>query len=96
MWGGEPPGFFVSLAGEIAIEKLPIISLSKTSGQARVYLDGRHYYPGEFGSEVSRIRYGELLARLTAGLLVDPVDPSANDKTSVAELLIGVWHHANI
>lgn len=79
------------------MKKLPTYGLHKASGQARIYLDGKHYYLGVFGSEESRRRYGELLARHTAGLRIDPVAPSGNDdKTSIAELLMAFWNHAEM
>ncbi len=53
-------------------KKLPTYSLHKATGQARVWLGGKDHYLGEFGSESSRIRYGELIAQYASGVAVDP------------------------
>lgn len=82
--------------------RLPAYTLHKPSGQARVYIDGKSVYLGEFGSEKSRIAYGEVIARHAAGLPIDPLakgkssdGPDADTGPTIAELLLGYWHHAN-
>ena len=48
----------------------------KSSGQARVRIDGHDYLLGPYGSEESRIRYGELIAKLAGGMPNDPLATS--------------------
>lgn len=43
---------------------LPSYLYYKSSGQARVRIDGRDILLGPYGSEEFRIRYGEMIARL--------------------------------
>lgn len=54
-------------------EVVPSYLLHKSTGQARVRINGRDMYLGPYGSEESRIRYGELIAKHAAGLPIDPV-----------------------
>ena len=53
--------------------RLPAYTLHKPSGQARVYIDGKSVYQGEYGSEKSRIAYGEVISRHAAVMPIDPV-----------------------
>ena len=46
----------------------------KASGQARVRINGRDYLLGPYGSDQSRIRYGELVSKLAGGIPIDPID----------------------
>ena len=83
---------------------LPSYLLHKSSGQARVRLGGKEHLLGPFGSEQSRIRYGELIAKFAAGVPVDPLADSnrgtfrgtGNDDPgpSVAELILAFLAHA--
>jgi hypothetical protein len=41
---------------------VPAYRLHKPSGQARVIIDGKHVYLGEYGSPESREKYARLLA----------------------------------
>ena len=77
---------------------LPAYSLHKPTGQARVRIDGRDFYLGEYASNESRIRYGELVAKLGSGLSVDPlavvnrgrtttIESNADSGPTVAELI---------
>ena len=79
-------------------EVVPSYLLHKPTGQARVRINGRDIYLGEYGSEESRIRYGELIARHASGLpIIDPVSRSRAERNaqeppagpSVGELLLG-------
>jgi integrase len=47
---------------------IPSYSLHHATGQARVYFKGKDHYLGEYGSEESRRRYGEFIARVSSGL----------------------------
>ena len=86
-------------------QALPSYQFHKSTGQARTYIDGRDYYLGEYGSDESRVRYGNLIARVASGQT--PVDPMAMPKVgsptdkpevdpgpSVDELCISFWRHA--
>lgn len=53
-------------------QKLPSYLLHQASGQARTIIDGRTIYLGEYGSEESRRRYGEVIAEHSCGVRVDP------------------------
>ena len=75
--------------------------LLHSSGQARVRIDGKDHLLGEYGSEESRIRYGQLIARHAGGL---PLDPFANRGThprnesesglTINELVLGFMRFA--
>ena len=52
----------------------------KSSGQARVRIDGHDILIGPYGSEQSRIRYGELIAKLAGGIPIDPLADSNRGK----------------
>lgn len=78
--------------------------LHKKSGQARVRIAGREFLLGPFGSEASRIRYGELVAKCASGVPIDPLAASSNrgmnrgtDATdpgpSIAELIVASSNH---
>jgi len=80
---------------------LPSYLLHKASGQARVRIDGKEYLLGDFGSEVSRIRYGQLIAQSANGVPCDPVAKSYRGKVprndsgpSVAEVCLIFLQHA--
>lgn len=49
----------------------------KATGQARCRIAGKDHYLGPYGSESSRIKYGELIAKLAGGM---PIDPLASPK----------------
>lgn len=56
-------------------KKLPTYSLHKSTGQARIWLNGKDHYLGTYGSEESRLRYAELIKQAVCGLAVDPIVP---------------------
>jgi hypothetical protein len=83
-------------------KKLPSYLLHKPTGQARVRIAGRDHYLGAYyGSEASRVLYGQLISRHAAGLPIDPLAKSSCGKpksedpgTSVAELCLIFLQHA--
>lgn len=58
----------------------PSYLLHKQSGQARVRIAGRDYLLGPYGSEASRIAYGELIAKFAGGMPIDPIAPTKRGK----------------
>ena len=46
---------------------VPAYLLHQPTGQARCRIAGRDFYLGQYGSEESRIRYGQLIAKLAGG-----------------------------
>ena len=84
---------------------LPSYLLHQASGQARCRVNGKEHLLGEYGSEASRIRYGELISKVAGGLQIDPLaksnrgtiprnDSEADSGPSVAELLLAFKAHA--
>ena len=83
---------------------LPSYLLHKKSGQARIRIEGRDYLLGPYGSEASRIKYGELIAHFASGLPIDPLAGSNRGTfrgagiddpgPSVAELILAFLAHA--
>ena len=84
---------------------LPSYLLHKQSGQARVRIDGKDILLGAFGSDESRIRYGELISQRAGGVLIDPIagskrgslprnETEADPGPSVAELCAVFLRHA--
>ena len=82
----------------------PSYLLHKQSGQARVRIEGKDHLLGEFGSEASRIRYGELIAKHAGGIRIDPFAKSNRGSSStiepesgltVNELVLAFMRHAN-
>ena len=55
----------------------PSYLLHQKTGKARVRIQGKDYYLGEYGSEESRIAYGQLIAKMAGGI---PIDPMADTK----------------
>ena len=77
---------------------LPSYLLHKASGQARVRINGRDHLLGPFGSEESRVKYGQLISQFAGGLSVDPLITKscpADSGLSVAELLLAFKNHAD-
>ncbi|MFM7867759.1 MAG: hypothetical protein ACKPHU_26390 [Planctomycetaceae bacterium] len=50
----------------------PSYLLHQPTGQARVRINGKDYYLGEYGSEESRVRYGEIIAKYASGQALEP------------------------
>lgn len=84
----------------------PSYLLHKPTGQARVRIAGQDHYLGEYGSEASRIAYGQLVAKLAGGIPIDPIakpkrgsqlprnDSEADPGPSVGELCLVFLRHA--
>jgi hypothetical protein len=82
----------------------PSYLLHKQSGQARVRIDGKDFLLGEFGSEESRIRYGELIAKHAGGVQIDPFTKPKRGSSStnepeagltINELVLAFMRHAD-
>ena len=63
----------------------PSYLLHKPTGQARVRIAGQDHYLGEYGSEASRIAYGQLVAKLAGGISIDPIARSKRGSTTTIE-----------
>ena len=86
---------------------IPSYLLHKVSGrepQARVRIAGKEFLLGRYGSDESRIRYGELIAKFASGVPVDPFAAGSNRGTnrgtdsddpgpSIAELIVAFLSH---
>src|SRR5258708_6638462 len=75
---------------------VPSYKLHKPSGQARVILDGEHFYLGPFGSEASHEEYARLIARRSiqpSAVPRDPIDRQI-ENVSVSELIVRYWAYA--
>lgn len=83
---------------------IPAYLLHKPTGQARVRINGRDHYLGPFGSDESRRRYGELVAKHSSGRPVDPFqrghyhdsyyETPPDPGPSIAELCVAFMDHA--
>jgi integrase len=82
----------------------PSYLLHKQSGQARVRIGGKDYLLGEYGSEKSRIRYGELIAKHAGGIPIDPFAGSNRGSIpqsqpdaglTINELVLAFMRHAD-
>ncbi|MBI1348805.1 tyrosine-type recombinase/integrase [bacterium] len=82
--------------------QIPAYLFHKPSGQARVRISGKDFYLGPFGSEDSRRKYGELVAKFASGRMIDPiarVSPNVvgnvvDPGPSIAELWLAFLDHA--
>jgi integrase len=55
------------------MKRIPKYSPHKATGQARVRIDGKPYYLGEYGSEAAKTKYDQLIAKwLTGERLANP------------------------
>jgi integrase len=83
----------------------PSYLLHKQSGQARVRIEGRDHLLGPFGSDESRVRYGELIARMAGGAPIDPIastkrgrlprnDSEADPGPTINEICLVFLRHA--
>jgi len=84
--------------------KIPTYGHHKRTGQARCYVNGKTGYLGKYGSEESRIRFGEIVGKLIGGQIVDPIARTKVGSTtcgqsddpgpSVGELCLVFLRHA--
>jgi integrase len=82
----------------------PSYLLHQPTGQARVRIKGKDHYLGPFGSDESRIAYGQLIAKMAGGIPIDPIADSNRGKLprnesedpgpSVGELCVVFLRHA--
>lgn len=76
----------------------PGYNLHKPSGQARVRIDGRDHYLGEYDSPESHKKYAEIIARWWESGSVNPEPPAEPvtpvEPLTVAELLLAYLRHA--
>lgn len=77
-------------------KEVPDYRHHKTSGRARVRINGKDHWLGKYGSDESRRKYADLIAEHVAGLAVDEGAEvsSAADSLSVAELLCAYLEYA--
>ena len=84
---------------------LPTYLLHKPTGQARCRIDGKDIYLGPYGSDSSRIKYGQLVAKLAGGVPIDPLadsnrgnvprhDSEADPGPTVGELCLAFLRYA--
>ena len=84
--------------------KIPTYGHHKPTGQARCYVNGKTVYLVKYGSEESRIRFGEIVGKLIGGQIVDPIarvkvgsttcGQSDDPGPSVGELCLVFLRHA--
>lgn len=79
--------------------RIPAYTLHKPTGQARVRVNGKDHYLGQYGSVESRRLYGELIARLASGVDVSAMKFGAGatieaGEVTVNELCLAFMRHA--
>ena len=78
--------------------KVPAFGHHKPTGQARCYVAGKSVCLGKYGSEESRIRVGEIVAKVVSGRPVDPFVTKSADPASgltINELVLAFMRHAD-
>ena len=78
--------------------KVPTYGHHKPTGQARCYVNGKTVYLGKYGTEESRIRYGQVVAQVVGGTTADPfvAKPGApQNGPTVNELVLAFMRHAD-
>ena len=78
--------------------KLPTYGHHKATGQARCYVNGKTVYLGKYGSQESRIRFGEIVSQVISGVQADPfVTKSAEPESglTIHELVLAFMRHAD-
>lgn len=75
--------------------KIPSYCHHKASGQAVVTLSGHDNYLGPYGSDESRARYDELIAKwLAHGKQMPGAKRHPDDPVTINELAVLFWDHA--
>ena len=77
-------------------KKLPAYRLHKPSGQAIVTLDGKDFYLGLHGTQVSRSEYDRLIAGWLAHGRHMPNDLGQPPELTVDELILRYWKFAQV
>ena len=65
--------------------KIPTYGHHKPTGQARCYVNGKTVYLGKYGSDESRIRFGEIVGKLIGGQSIDPIARTKVGSTTCGE-----------
>ena len=79
---------------------VPSYLLHKQSGQARCRVAGKDYLLGPYGSDESRVKFGEIVAKIVSGQSVDPfvtkspATSQAESSLTVNELVLAYMRHA--
>ena len=77
---------------------LPSYGFHKATGQARCYVNGRSVYLGPYGSDESRLRFADVVAKLAGGQKIDPIAPAKKPVDdcgpAVSQLVITFMDHA--
>ena len=77
-------------------KKLPAYRLHKPSGQAIVTLDGKDFYLGPHGTQVSRSEYDRLIAEWLAHGRHLPQDSDQPSDLTVNDLILRYWKFAQV
>ena len=76
-------------------KRIPGYLLHKPTGQARVRIDGKDHYLGPFGSQESRIKYGELIAQIGMPKQRDPLTGTdSNPGVTISGLVLAYTEYA--
>lgn len=82
---------------------VPSYLLHKQSGQACVRIHGRDYMLAPYGSEESRIAYGELVANAAGGIEIDPLKSGSSSRNAdpepgltINELVLAFMRYADV
>ena len=79
------------------LRRPPSYCLHKSSGQARVIINGKHIYLGKYGTAESHEKYHRLVAEwLASGRVIAPSNPglAAGGQITVNELILAFWRFA--
>lgn len=76
--------------------RIPSNRRHSATGQAVVTLEGRDYYLGGYGSEVSRVEYDRLVAEYLANGRHRPPDPEEVPALTVSQVILRYWEFADV
>ncbi len=62
-----------------------------STGQARVRINGEDHYLGGYRSEVSRRKYGKLIAQHASGLPLDPSQTTDEEDSGLSVVELSAW-----